>query len=63
MPSTTSGRVRMQVLVAAFERRAAEIGGREIALLQHGPHGPVEHEDTLLQNVCERALALFGVWS
>ena len=40
-----------QVLVAAFERRAAEIGGREVALLQHGAHGAVEHEDTLAKGV------------
>ena len=30
----------------------------EGALLQHGAHGPVENEYTLLQNVGERALAL-----
>ena len=33
-----------QVFVAAFERGAAEIRRREIALLHHGPHGSVEHE-------------------
>ena len=52
-----------QVLVAALERRSAEIRGREVPLLQHGAHGAVEDEDTLLQNVGERLPALIGVWS
>ena len=50
----------VEVLVAAFERGSAEIGRREVALLQHGAHGPVEYEDTLLQDVGERLYALLG---
>ena len=49
-----------QVLVAAFQRRSAEVRGGQLLLLQHGPHGPVEDEDTLLQDVFERLLALLG---
>ena len=31
-----------QILVAALQCRAAEIGGGEVLLLQHGAHGAVE---------------------
>ena len=49
-----------QVFVTALQRRAAEIRGREIPLLQHGAHGPVEDEDTAFQDLLERTLALLG---
>src|ERR1017187_4416727 len=50
----------VQALVAPFERGPSEIRGREVALLQHGPHGPVEDEDTFSQDVGERLLTLRG---
>ena len=52
--------VHQEHLVAAFQRRTAEIRGREVLLLQHGPHGPVEYKDTLVQDVGERLLTLLG---
>ncbi len=42
-----------QVFVAAFERRAAEVLGGEVALLQHRAHGAVEHKDALRQQVAK----------
>ena len=36
-----------QVLVTSFQRRAPEIGCRKIPLLQHGSHGPIQHQDAL----------------
>ena len=47
-----------QIFVAAFEARAAEIRGGEIAVLEHGAHGPVEDEDAGGKGVGERSLAL-----
>ena len=52
--------VNQQHLVAAFQGRPAEIRRREVLLLQHGPHGPVEHKDTSVQDVGERLLTLLG---
>ncbi len=49
-----------QVFVAAFQSGAAEVGGGQPALLEHGAHGPIEDEDTLLQDFSERPLTLFG---
>src|SRR6202023_1215232 len=42
-----------QIFVAAFQRGAAEILGGEVALLQHGAHGAVEHKNALRQQVAE----------
>src|SRR5216683_5088933 len=42
-----------EIFVTAFERGAAEILGGEIALLQHGTHGAVEHKDALRQEVAK----------
>ena len=50
-----------QVFVAALERRTAEIGGGEMPLLQHGAHGPVEHEDARGESVVEVLQPLFGI--
>jgi len=49
-----------QVLIAPFECRAAEVLGSQLPLLQHGPHGPVENQYTLLEDVFERLQALLG---
>ncbi len=49
-----------EVFIAPFERRPAEVLGGQPLLLQHGPHGPVEDEYTLLQDVFERLSALLG---
>src|SRR5579859_4478103 len=38
-----------QIFVAAFQRGTAEVLGGEVSLLQHGPHGAVEHQDALRQ--------------
>ena len=38
-----------QILVAAFQVRAAEILGGQILLLQHGAHGAIQDEDALAQ--------------
>ena len=46
-----------EILVAAFERGSAEIGGGEVALLEHGAHGAVEHEDAGGEGIFERLLA------
>ena len=45
--------MRTRYFVAALERRAAEIGRREMALLQHGAHGAVEHQDTFGDQVLQ----------
>ena len=63
MSSTTSGRVRTRFSLQPSSDGSAEIGRGEVALLQHGAHGAIEHQDTLLQNVGERPLALRGMWS
>ncbi len=42
-----------QIFVAAFERGAAEVVCSEVALLQHGTHGAIEHEDALRQEVAK----------
>ena len=49
-----------QVLIAAFERRAAKVVGGQPPLLQHGSPGPVEDQYTLRQDVFERLPALLG---
>ena len=46
----TSGRVATD-FVAALETPTAEIGGGEMTLLQHRPHGPIENEDTLSEGI------------
>ena len=40
-----------QVFVAAFERRAPKIGRRKVALLQHGTHRAIQHEDAFRQQL------------
>ena len=40
-----------QVLVAALERRTTEIGGCQVLLLEHGPHGSVNDENTGCEGV------------
>ncbi len=47
-----------QIFVAAFERRAAEIGSRQLAILQHGAHGSIEHNDTSSKSVFESQSAM-----
>ncbi len=42
-----------QIFIAAFERGAAEIGRREMALLQHRAHSSIEHQDTSGKSVFE----------
>ena len=42
-----------ELLVAPLERGAAEVVGGELVLLEHGAHGPIEHEHTLLEDVVE----------
>ena len=46
-----------EMIVAAFERESAEIRGGEVALLDHGAHGAVEHEDAGGEGIFERLLA------
>ena len=46
-----------EVIVAAFERGSAEIGGGEVALLDHGSHCAVEHKDAGGEGIFERLLA------
>ena len=48
-----------QVFVAAFERGAAEVGCRQIAVLEHSAHGPIEYEDAGGEGVCQGLLTLF----
>ena len=43
-----------EVLVAALERRAAEVVGAEVVALHPGAERTVEHEDALAQRVEER---------
>jgi hypothetical protein len=50
----------VQVLVAALERGAAEILGREIARLDHRSHGAVEHEDALAERRHEARATLWN---
>ncbi len=40
-----------KILVAAFERGAAKIGSAEIALLEHGAHRAVKHENSLREQL------------
>ena len=40
-----------EILVAAFERGTAKIRSGEIALLQHGAHRAVKHEDSLREQL------------
>ena len=49
----TSGRVLTRYSLQPSSG-TAEIGGREVARLQHGAHGSVEHEDTGGQGVGQR---------
>ncbi len=42
-----------EVFIAAFQGGSAEVGGRELTLLQHGSHGSVEHENTCGKRVFE----------
>src|SRR5215472_2921056 len=43
----------IQILVAAFQVRAAKICSGEFRLLQHGAHGAIEHEDALPKQFAE----------
>jgi hypothetical protein len=43
-----------EVLVAAFEVRAAEIVSREVVALYRGPRGPVEDEDAFGQRLFQK---------
>ncbi len=61
-PQDHVGPGHVEVLVAAFERGAAEIGRRQPGLLQHGAHGPVEDENALVQGFEERPLPADGLW-
>ncbi len=40
-----------QDFVAAFQGRSAEILGSEVAGLEHGAHGAIEHEDAGIQGI------------
>ena len=40
-----------EILVASFERRAAKIRRTQVALLQHGAHGAVKHQDSLREQL------------
>ncbi len=51
----------VQVLVAAVQVRAAEIGGAQASLLQHGPHGAVEDQNAFFEGARERPLAFLVV--
>jgi hypothetical protein len=51
----------VQVLVAALQVRAAEIGGAEVSLLQHGPHGPIEDQNAFFEGTHECPLAFLMV--
>ncbi len=46
-----------QVLVAALVGGPAKVLGGELALLQHGAHGAVHHQDALAQGGVERRAA------
>ena len=45
--------VQDERLVAALQLRPAEIGRREVSVLQTGPGGPVEHEDALREQIAD----------
>jgi len=47
-----------QVLIAAFERRTAEIVGSQVPLLQHGAHCPIQHENAALEGLVQRFATL-----
>ena len=51
------GTGEQQILGTVFERAAAPILDGRILLLEHGSHGPVEHEDTGIERFEERLLA------
>ena len=55
----TSGRVLYEIFVAAFERGPAEIRGGEMAGLEHGAHGAIEHENPAFQGIGQSLLPLF----
>ncbi len=40
-----------QDFVAALQRGSAEIGSREVLLLQHGAHGSVDHQNATFKSV------------
>ena|SRR5204863_8647418 len=42
-----------EILIASFERSPAKILRIQVALLQHRPHRPVEHEDSLRQQLAQ----------
>src|SRR5205814_9236472 len=42
-----------EILIASFERGSAEILRIQVALLQHRPHRPVKHEDSLRQQLAK----------
>src|SRR5437870_4333872 len=42
-----------EILIASFERGSAEILRIQVALLQHRPHRPVKHEDSLRQQLAQ----------
>ena len=42
-----------QVFIATFERRSAEIRSSQIALLQHGAHGAIQHQNAGGESVVE----------
>ena len=51
----------VQVLIAAVQLRAAEIGRAEVSLLQHGPHGPIEDENAFFEGAHERPLPVLVI--
>src|SRR6266403_437006 len=44
-----------QIFVAAFQRSAAKILGRQVPLLQHSAHSAIKHKNALRQQVAKRA--------
>jgi len=40
-----------EIFIAAFKRSSAKILRSQVALLQHRPHRPVEHEDPLREQL------------
>ena len=51
----------VQILVAAVQVLAAEIGGVQASLLQHGPHGPIEDKNAFFEGAHKRPLPFLVV--
>ena len=50
-----------QIFVAAFQVRSAEIGRREVRLLQHGAHRAIQDEDALTEKFAKGQALLYQV--